>query len=108
MLKYNEHRKNLMYFLIVNLMFEMMLYYYLFTNMDFIISQLSEIYRDLTIEKLNKVFMLSNGIDIVINILMYSLGYLSLKSHKITLYNAYHWVLMLSIFSRIVISYLNM
>ncbi|CDW85792.1 UNKNOWN [Stylonychia lemnae] len=106
--KYNEHRRNLTYFLVINFVFEIMLYYYLFSNMDFIISQLSEIYRDLTIEKLNRVFKLSNGIDIIVNMFMYSLGYMALKTHKITIFNAYHWVLMIAIFSRIVISYLNM
>eukprot|EP00347_Sterkiella_histriomuscorum_P021773 403332815 len=107
MKKYNAHRRNLKFFLIVNLLFEIMLYYYLFSNMDFIVSQLSEIYRDLTIEKLYRVFEMSNGIDMVINVAMYTLGYIALSSHKITIFNAYHWVLMMSIFSRIVISYLN-
>ena len=108
MKKYRDHRLYLGIFLCLNMVFEVLLYSYLFKNMDFIISQLSEIYRDLTVEKLQRVFIVSNLIDIIVNIFMYGMGFLALKTHKVTVYNSYHWVLMLSIFSRIVISYLNM
>ena len=108
MKKYRDHRLYLGIFLCLNMVFEVLLYTYLFKNMDFIISQLSEIYRDLTLEKLQRVFIVSNLVDIIVNIFMYGMGFLALKTHKVTVYNSYHWVLMLSIFSRIVISYLNM
>lgn len=108
MRNYVHHRRTLIVFLVLSFIFEVLLYNYLFSNMDYIISQLSEIYRELTFEKLRSVFQVSNGVDITINIFMYVFGFHAVFSHKVTQYNMFHAVLILAVFSRIVISYLNM
>ena len=64
--------------------------------------------NDLPLEKLTRIFLISNGVDMIINICMYTYAYKAVKTHKITVYNTFNWILMASIFSRIVISYLNM
>jgi hypothetical protein len=56
MRNYIHHRRTLLLFLTLNFLFEMLLYVYLFGNMDYILAQLGEIYREMTIEKLTKVF----------------------------------------------------
>jgi hypothetical protein len=108
MRSYLQHRKTLAIFLGLNMVFEIMLYIYLFSNMNYMIAQLGEIYKEMSIEKLATVFCVCNGIDILINIFVYTFGFYALYTHKITFYNLFNGALVIAVFSRIIISYLNM
>jgi len=103
-----HHRLILAAFVFLSLAFEVVLYYYLFANSDFIIQQLSQVYREISPERLHTVFLVSNFIDMGINTFVYVMGFLSLFTHKVTYYNVFHGLLILAVFSRIIISYLNM
>ena len=108
MRNYLRHRRTLFIFLIVSLVFEVLLYIYLFNNMEYIIAQLAEIYKELSFEKLKSLFSVSNGVDITINSFMYAFGFYSILTHKVSYFNLFHAILVLAVFSRIIISYLNM
>jgi hypothetical protein len=93
--------------LFLSLAFEISLYFYLFSNMNFIITELGQIYREISLQKLALIFKISNSVDMVINAMMYFFGFYSLYTHKATSYSIFHGCLILAVFSRIVISYLN-
>ena len=107
MRNYLHHRKVLMVFLALNLAFEILLYSYLFFNMEYIITQLAQIYKELTVEKLHRVFLICNGIDIFINFFMYSFAFYSVLTHKASKFSIFNSLLIIAIFSRIITSYLN-
>jgi hypothetical protein len=108
MKSYMHHRKTMFIFLLLNMTFELLLYYYLFTNKEYMIAQLGEIYKEMSIERLATVFSVCNGIDMIINLFAYSFGFYAVYSHKVTCYNLFNGILVLAVFSRIIISYLNM
>lgn len=108
MRNYLHHRRTLTILLLINMVFEMLLYTYLFLNLDFILAQLAEVYRELSYEELTLVFQVSNCADIAINVFVYVFGFYTLYSHKVSYFNIFNAILVIAIFSRIVISYLNM
>ena len=104
---YLWHRKVFALCLFLSLAFEVSLYFYLFSNMNFIVTELAQIYREISLQKLALIFKVSNSIDLCINALMYTFGFYALFTHKAHTYSIFHGCLILAVFSRIVISYLN-
>jgi hypothetical protein len=92
----------------MNAVFESILYIYLIYHKEFIVENLADAYRDIALEKISRIFVWGTFTDFIINLIMYSFGIVSVRSHKITTYNSYVCTLMFSILAKIVISYLNM
>ena len=93
--------------LTLNLIYEVLLVVYIAINHEFIISQLGEIYRNLSVDAIGKAFIVGYSVDGAINIFVYSTGFYALYTHKAKYYNIFNNLLLLSVFTRIVISYLN-
>ncbi len=92
----------------MNVVFEAILYLYLVYHKEFIVENLADAYRDISIEKLERIFYWSTFSDAVINAIMYTYGFIAVKSHKVTSYNTFVCTMLFSIFAKIIISYLNM
>jgi len=92
----------------MNAVFEAILYLYLVYHKEFIVENLADAYRDISIEKLERIFFWSTFSDAVINATMYTYGFIAVKSHKVTSYNTFVCTMLFSIFAKIIISYLNM
>ena len=93
--------------LTLNLIYEVLLIVYIAINHEFIITQLAEIYRNLSMDAIGKAFLAGYSIDSVINFFVYFTGFYGLYTHKAKYYNIFNNLLLLSVFTRIVISYLN-
>lgn len=104
---YLYHRKVLTALLSLNLIYELLLLVYIGVNHEFIMAQLGEIYRNLSMDAIGQAFITGYSIDTVINLFVYSTGFYALYTHRANYYNIFNNLLLFSIFSRIVISYLN-
>ena len=104
---YLHHRKIVTVLLSLNLLYELCLVGYIVVNRDFIMAQLGEIYRNSTIGTIEKTFFACYSIDFAASCFAFGYGYSALYSHKVKQYNNFNLWLLLCIFSKIVISYLN-
>ncbi len=75
---------------------------------EFIVENLADAYRDIGLEKIERIFMWGTFADAVVNTIMYLYGFRAVKSHQVTSYNSFVCTMMFSVFAKIVISYLNM
>ena len=108
LVKYRHHHRILYGFMVMNLVFEVLLYTYMIRHRDFIIATLADAYREVPIERITGIFYGGTTLDVLVNSAMYYCGYKAMRSHQVTSYNQFVWLLLASIFTRIVISYLNM
>ena len=92
----------------MNVVFETVLYLYLLYHQNFIIQNLADAYRDIALEKIQRIFLWGTFTDFIINSIMYAYGFASVKTHKITTYNNFICTMLFAIFAKIVISYLSM
>jgi len=104
---YMYHRKVLCVFLVLSVMYEFCLDVYLWKNKEFIITQLTEVYKNLDVDKLTNLFIYSNTIDLMLNLTLYGFGFYSLRTHKVNTFQWFNTLMLMSIFTRIIISYLN-
>ena len=92
----------------MNAVFESVLYVYLMYHKEFIVENLADAYRDIALEKIERVFLWGTFADAVVNAIMYIYGFIAVRSHKVTSYNSFVCTLLFAVFAKIVISYLNM
>ena len=104
---YIHHRKVLFILLSLTLVYELILIGYLLVNLDFIMAQLAEIYRNFGVQSIKSAFYWSFFVDLVIGIFSYTMGFYALRTHKVKLYNIFGNFLLISVFSKILLSYLN-
>ena len=107
-LRYRTHRRNLLAFLVINIVFELILYSYLIYHFDYLMTTLAESYREVSPDKLRALFIEGSILDVIVNTWMYTTGFKALTQHKVTVFNHFVWLLLASVFTRILISYLNM
>ena len=93
--------------MIVSLVYELCLVAYVVVNRDFIMAQLGEIYRNSSMNTIKNVFLVCYSADLGISIISYSYGFSALYTHKVQRYNTFNVWLLVSVFIKIVISYLN-
>jgi hypothetical protein len=93
---------------LVNVILEIALYSYMTINFDYLMASLTDSYREVAPEKLKTLFIEGSIMDIIVNTWMYFTAYRALSQHKVTIFNHFIWLLLASVFTRILISYLNM
>lgn len=100
--------RNILYFLLtLNLLFESLLTVYIIKNEFFILKQLNQIYRFWHLDEFKSFFEGVTCINAALNSLMYVFGYFTIFSHKVTNYQVFTVLLMISIFFGILLTYLN-
>ena len=105
--KYMHHRYVLGWLLALNAIYEVCLGYYIVRNRDFMLAQLGEIYRNLDMESITQVFITCYSVDTVVTVITFGLGFYALYSHKTKYYHWFNNMLLLSVFLKIIVSYLN-
>ena len=80
---------------------------YVILNRDFIMAQLGEIYRNASMGMIYKMFLICYSVDFVTSCFAFSYGFKALYTHKVKTYNTFNVWLLLCVFCKIVISYLN-
>ena len=105
--QYFSNRSILYFLLALNLLFETLLTVYIAKNEQFIIRQLNQIYRFWHVDEFQNFFEVVTGINAVLNTMMYLYGFYTVFSHKVTNYQIFNVILMISIFFGIMLTYLN-
>lgn len=97
-----------MYFLLtLNCIFEALLTVYIIKNEFFILKQLNQIYRFWHLDDFKNFFEGVTCINAAMNSLLYVFGFCTIFSHKVTNYQIFTIMLMVSIFFGILLTYLN-
>lgn len=91
----------------MNFFFDLALNIYIVIHLNYILAALSETYKDYSLEKLTATLVCASVFDIVLNAAMYLKGFGALKTHRVTVFNQYMWLMLATIFSRIIIGYFN-
>ena len=91
----------------IALLYELCLLAYVLYNQDFILAQLGEIYRNSSMNTITNVFLVCYGADFAMTAITYGFGFSALYTHKVKRYNVFNTCLLIGIFIKIVISYLN-
>ena len=104
---YMHHRKIVTVLLSLNLFYELCLLVYVCFNYDFIMAQLGEIYRNSTMGTIAHTFLACYVFDFGASAMAYGYGFYGLYTHKVKTYNSFNLFLLLCVFTKLVISYLN-
>jgi len=94
--------------LAVNIALEVALYSYIIIHFETLMEGLIESYKEVPPDRLKTLFVEGSLIDIAVNTWMYFTAFRAIASHKVTVFNHFIWLLLASVFTRILISYLNM
>jgi hypothetical protein len=93
--------------LLLNLIYEICLLVYLVRNYSFILAQISEIYRLVSIPTIDKVVTTVYVFDIILGLATYLLAAYTLCSHKAFSYEWLVKLMLVILFSKLLMSYLN-
>lgn len=93
--------------LTLNCIFEALLTVYIIKNEFFILKQLNQIYRFWHLDDFKNFFEGVTCINAAMNSLLYVFGFCTIFSHKVTNYQIFTIMLMVSIFFGILLTYLN-
>ena len=104
---YLHHRTIVTTLMLMGLLYELCLVAYVLFNRDFIMAQLGEIYRNSSMNTIVNVFLVCYGADFAMTAITYGYGFNALYTHKVKRYNVFNTCLLIGIFIKIVISYLN-
>lgn len=104
---YLHHRKIIATLLSLNLVYEVCLLIYVLLNYDFIMAQLGEIYRNSSMSTIQNTFIGCYIFDFIVCGLSYGFGYHALYTHRVKSYNIFNLLILLCVFSKLIISYLN-
>lgn len=105
---YNESRSYLYVLIAFNIIFEIMMTIYIFQNELQILKELQMIYQKYWhLDQFKEFFELTTTANMTLNILLYTYGFYAIYSHKVTNYQVFLVMLMVSIFIGILLTYLN-
>ena len=71
LVRYRGHCRALKVCLIVCLVFDILIYGYLYQYSDLIVASLADAYRDVTYERLSRIFLYGTMLDVLANVVMY-------------------------------------
>ena len=107
MKQYFTTRNYLYVLLILNLLLETLLTVYVFHYESFIIDQLNQVYKYKEVEKFKQFFEMITKSTAALNSLLFMYGFYTVFSHRVTNYLVFNIALMVSIFTGIMLTYLN-
>lgn len=109
---YLHHRMILFVLLMFNVFFEMQIAIYTYNNSDAMIEYRSRLdpgmdMRGWTENELRAMLFVGTFVNSAFNALEYSVGFYALFTHKVTNYQIFNTLMLLSIFVRILLTYFN-
>ena len=105
--QYFYHRIILFVLIMFNLFFEMGICVYTYRNSELIVTNLNTIYRGWSLSELSDFVMLTTYLNTVFNIIQYSFGFYAIFTHRVTNYQIFNILMLLSIFARVLLTYIN-
>lgn len=104
---YFEVRNHLYFIMFLNLMFESFMTIYIVKNEIEILNNLKRIYRFWHVKDFQNFFEVVTTVNASVNFVMYLYGFVTVFSHKVTNYQIYLVFLMVTIFTGILLTYIN-
>ena len=104
---YMQSSRLLTVMLVLNLLYEAGLIFFLVANYDYVLVQIVELYRMVTISRIDTILRVTYTIDIVLCSLSYGAGFYAVWSHRTSAYEWFVRLVLLTAVSKIVMSYLN-
>ena len=102
-----NHRRLLTLLLVSCLLYELSLLAYMTINQEFIVVRLDEFYREFSKVNLVRTIQVTYVIDSTTTILVYGYGFSALYTHSTKQFNSLNLWLLVSIFTKVVITYFN-
>lgn len=100
--------RNILYFLLgLNLVFEVLITYYVIKNESYILEELNEMYHIWHPDEFKDFFEGITLMNTFYNSVMYAFGFYTIFTHKVTNYTIFTMMLIISIFLGIMLTYLN-
>jgi len=100
--------RNVLYLVLaLNIIFESLLTVFILKNEIFVLHQFNEIYRFYHFNDYKYFFEVVTSMSISLNCMMYLYGFYTVFSHKVTNYQIFLIILMISIFVTILLTYVN-
>ena len=104
---YFEIRNYMYYILLLNVIFEALMTAYIIKNEMLILNNLKRIYRLWRVKDYQYFFEVITAANASFNAFMYVYGFYAVFSHKVTNYQIYLVILMITVFTGILMTYLN-
>lgn len=104
---YFEVRNHLYFILLLNLLFEALMTVYIVKNELEILNNLKRIYKFWHVRDFQNFFEVITAANASINLVMYLFGFYAVFSHKVTNYQVYLVFLMVTVFTGILLTYIN-
>lgn len=105
--QYFSNRRVLYMLILMNLLFETLMTLYIIKNEEFIIKELNQIYRFWHLNDFRRFFETVTATSTAINVVLYFYGFYTVYSHRVTNYQLFTVLLMVSVFFGILLTYLN-
>ena len=104
---YFYHRTVLFSLIMMNLFFELFLTIYIYRNKEYMVLQLNQLYRGNEYNKLLNLVETTTILNLIFNLFQYFFGFYTIASNKVTNYNCFNILMVMSIFFRCLLTYLN-
>lgn len=104
---YLANKKGLVALLVMNCLFEGCVAYYVYTYEDVMLIQLDQIYQIGHLAQFQQFFEIVSVINHGFNFLAYLYGFYAISSNKVTSYQIFTLMLMVSLFFSVFMTYLN-
>lgn len=104
---YFDVRNHLYIILLLNMVFECLMTMYIVKNELEILTNLKRIYKFWHVRDFQNFFEVITAANASINLVMYLYGFYTVFSHKVTNYQVYLVFLMVTVFTGILLTYIN-
>lgn len=104
---YFESRRYMFYVLVLNILFEAIMTMYIIKNEIILLNNLRKIYKFWRVRDYQYFFEALTTANASFNIIMYLYGFYAVHSHKVTNYQIYSAILLVTIFTGIMMTYIN-
>ena len=105
--EYLYHRAILFVLIMINLFFEITIGIYTYRNSDILVTYLNQEYRNYTVSQLKDILFLLTYTNFAFNMFQYAFGFFALVSHRVTTYQIFNILMLVSIMLRIFMAYVN-
>ena len=102
-----KHRTILFLLIMINFFFELGITIYTYRNSTMMVADLNMIYRDYSVSQMENFLFLATYINTILNLFQYSFGFYAIFSHRVTNYQIFNIFMLVTIFLRIFMSYIN-
>lgn len=100
--------RNIMYLLLaLNLALEFVVTYYVMLHENVILAELERVYRLWRVQRFQNAFEILTAINLMLNGFLFAYGFFAVFSHRVTCYQTFMALLLVSVFFEVLCAYIN-